>query len=100
MLKRFHRDFMLPNDNSSSMSAVSDVTRCWRRVLILLLMAASVPALASNARADRDGGGNDTGQGNGHGRRDPAQFSGTFLIVVRGFFTSDSSNSSANTGSV
>ena len=91
---------MLPNDNSSSMSAVSDVTRCWRRVLILLLMAASVLAIASDARADRDGGGNDNGQGNGHGHRDPAQFSGTFLIVVRGFFTSDSSNSSANTASV
>lgn len=91
---------MLPTDNSSSMSAVSMVMRCWRRTLILLLMAASVLVLPSNARADRDGGGNQNGQGNGHGRRDPAQTAGTFLIVVRGYFTSDSSNSGANTASV
>jgi hypothetical protein len=106
MSRGFHRDFMLANDNSSSMGWVSDYVRCWSRLLMLLLMAGSVLAFPSGASAGRDGsgdgGGNGNGQGNGNGRgrRDPAQFSGTFLIFVRGFFTSDPSNSSANTASV
>ena len=101
MSKAFHRDFMLANDNSSSMDWVRDRVRGWSR-LPMLLMAVLLLAFSSSAFAGRDGGGNreGPGQGNGRGHRDPAQFSGTFVILVRGYYVNDPSNTGDNTASV
>jgi len=104
MSNRIHRDFMLTDDNSSKMRLVSDRLRWWNRLSILLLVAGSMVVFPSRAFAAHDRGtgsrdGGPEGTPGNHGRRDPTQFSGTFVISVRGFFTSDPGQS-ANTASV
>lgn len=95
---------MFAVNNSSSMWSVSGCLCRWNRLLFMLLIAAPVVVLPCRASADhnenRDGNGNGQGNGNGRGHRDPSQFSGTFTLVVRGYFVNDPSNTSGNTASV
>jgi hypothetical protein len=82
----------------------------WTRLLLALSLAAAVAAFPCRARADdgnngngnngNDGNDNGGGNGRGHGHRDAAQAAGTFVIIVRGYFTTDAGNANANSATV
>ena len=95
---------MLRGNNPIRMCLSYGGLRSPDRLLLLIVVVAVALSLPGRSAADgghdnnpgnngpgNNGPGNNGpgNNGNGHGRRDPGQFTGTFSVIVRGFFTSD-----------